>query len=139
MTLLALVLAVWTFAHLLLLSVVVTMPTQENMSQSRFGQFSFSIHCLAWRFVASAYGLWNRRNWGRLLFIGCVIVWGGFYVVSLFTPDGPVVSGNYTLGTLALNIIAYVGGTFSIVLYLNLPHIKALFDTQEAANERMNK
>lgn len=128
LALLALVLAVWALANLLLLSSVVGMLNPEVSRERIWAVFLLNI-LFSLIFAASAYGLWTRRKWGRFLFIGSITVWTCFYIVSLFMSNSRAASGNYTFGALTINIIIYVVGAGSAIYYLNLAHIKALFDT----------
>jgi hypothetical protein len=131
----ALVLALVALARLVLLSAVVGSGGQENMSQGQIWVVFILNGLFTLAFAASAYGLWSRRHWGRLLFMGCVIVWAVFYVVALFTSRTPLANNDYTPGSLAFNLIPYVVGLLISVWYLNLPHIKVLFDRKESPGE----
>ena len=124
---------------MLLLSAVVGTTNQENITQGQIWTVFVLNTLFALGFAASAYGLWGRRHWGRFLFMGCIIVWSAFYVVALFLPNASSANGHYTAAALTFNLIPYIVGLFASVWYLNLPHIKALFDTQESANERSNE
>lgn len=121
---LAVVLALWSFANLLLLSAVVGSENDLNPGQSRIWAV-FILNALSGlAFASSAYGLWGRRNWGRILFITCIIVWSGLYAVALLSFG--IWSTDYTIGTLILNAIPLIGA-ISAIFYLNLAHIKILF------------
>ena len=123
--LLAVVLTLLALALMLFLSAVVRVGGQENLGQGRIWTF-FILHILfAVGFSASAYGLWGRHNWGRLLFISSITVWGAYYVIFLLIPAAK--SGNFSVGALILNLIPLVA-VITAILYLNLAHIKALFD-----------
>lgn len=122
-------------ARMLLLSAVVETTNQETISQGRIWTVFILNALFVVGFAASTYGLWGRHHWGRLLFMGCVIVWSLFYIAAQFLPGVSSANRNYTLGALTFNLIPYVVGLLVSVWYLNLPHIKALFDTEEAANE----
>lgn len=130
----ALVLTLVALTRLLLLSAVVGSGSQENLSQGQIWVVFILNALLGLAFALSVYGLWTRRHWGRLLFMGTIIVWAIFYVVALFLSGVPA-NTDYTPGSLAFNLIPYLAGVILSVWYLNLPHIKALFDAQEPANE----
>lgn len=135
----ALVLVLVALARMLLLSAMVGVTDQEALSQNRIWTIFILNALFVLGFAASVYGLWSRRHWGRLLFMGCIIIWSIFYVVVLFLPGTSAASGNYSLGTLTFNLMPYLVGLLASIWYLNLPHIKALFDIEEAANERSNE
>lgn len=129
----ALVLALVALARLVLLSAVVGSGNQD-VSQGQVW-FVFVLNALlALAFAACVYGLWTRRHWGRILFMGCIAVWAIFYVVALFASGIPLANNDYTPGSLAFNLVPYLGGVIVTVWYLNLPHIKALFDRKESVN-----
>ena len=136
LSLLGLVLAVWSFANLLLLSAVIESGSQTDISQGQIWTIFILNALFGLTFAASAYGLWRRRNWGRLLFIGCIIGWSVFFVTALFTPGS--LPADYTAGALILNIIPLIAA-IAAILYLNLAHIKALFDNKAAANEQIGE
>lgn len=123
--LLALVLTLLGLALMLFLSAVVRVSGQENMSQGRVWTIFILNALFSVGFAASVYGLWGRRNWGRLLFIGCITVWGAYYIIFLFIPAAS--SGNFGVGALLVNLIPVVA-VITAILYLNLAHIRALFD-----------
>lgn len=126
LSLLALVLAVWCFSNILLLSAIVSSGSETNASQAQIWAV-FAINALLGAMLAaSAYGLWGRRNWGRLLFIVCIIIWAAFHTIALFIPGAW--SDNFGIGALILNLIPLVA-VVTAILYLNLAHIKILFDT----------
>jgi hypothetical protein len=81
---------------------------------------------LAVGFGASAYGLFQRYNWGRRLFLGVVTVWAGFNLIALFAPS-LILNEPYTVNSLIFNGLRYIIGFFLPWWYLNLPHIKILF------------
>lgn len=129
----ALVLALVGLARLVLLSAVLG-ATQKNVSQSQIWVV-FSLNALlAVAFAACTYGLWTRHHWGRVLFMGCIALWAIFYVVALFASSTPLANNDYTPGSMAFNLVPYLGGAILAIWYLNLPHIKALFDKKESVN-----
>ncbi len=132
----ALVLAIVAFSRMLLLAAVVGVTTQETISQGQIWTIFMLNALFGLGFVASAYGLWVRRNWGRLLFIGMIIVWAGFYLVALFIPITLSSTRDFSVLELAINLTPYIFGSVAAVWYLNLAYIKALFDThgRESAN-----
>ena len=135
----ALVLVLVALSRLLLLSAVVGSEGDLNLSQGQIWTVFILNGLFGLAFAASAYGLWTRRHWGRLLFMGSIIVWAVFYVVALFIPGESSADSDYGPGSLILNLIPYVVGLTISVWYLNLPHIKALFDAKESANEQSSK
>ncbi|HXW00480.1 MAG TPA: hypothetical protein VEC93_18830 [Anaerolineae bacterium] len=135
----ALVLTLLALTRMLLLSAVVGSATQESISQGLIWTVFFLNALFALGFAASVYGLWSRRQWGRLLFMGCIIIWSVFYFVALFLPGASSANSNYSAGALAFNLIPYIIGFLATIWYLNLPHIKALFNGKESANERISE
>jgi hypothetical protein len=135
----AIVLALLALARMLVLSAVVGSAMQEGISQGLIWTVFFLNALFALGFGASVYGLWSRRHWGRLLFMGCIIIWSVFYVVALFLPGASLANSNYTVGVLAFNLIPYIIGFLVTIWYLNLPHIKALFDAKESASEQISE
>jgi hypothetical protein len=65
----------------------------------------------------------------------CIAVWAVFYVIALFFSGTSLADTDYTPGSLAFNLVPYLGGVIISVWYLNLPHIKALFDNKESTNQ----
>jgi hypothetical protein len=130
----ALILALVAFARLVFLSALVTANVQENIGQGRIWTVFILNVLLGLAFAACAYGLWTRRHWGRFLFMGCIIVWSFFYVTALFVSGPPSADNNFTVSTLTFNLIPYIIGAVVSVWYLNLPHIKALFDRKQSTD-----
>jgi hypothetical protein len=124
----------WSFANLLLLSAVVGSESDLNLSQGRIWTVFILNALLGLAFAVSAYGLWGRQNWGRLLFIACIIVWSGFHAAALFTPG--ILPADYTVGALILNVVPLIGA-IAAVFYLNLGHIKVLFASKESTDEQI--
>jgi hypothetical protein len=135
----ALVLVLVALSRLLLLSAVVGSESDLNLSQGQIWTVFVLNGLFGLAFGASAYGLWTRRQWGRLLFMGSIIVWAIFYVAALFTSGESSASSDYGPGSLILNLIPYVVGLTVSVWYLNLPHIKALFNTRDSENEQSSE
>ncbi len=129
----AAVLAILALAQLLELSVIVqTFNSNEGPGQIRIWTgFVFNV-VFFFGFAGSAYGLFKQYNWGRLLFLGVIVVWSGFNLLAL----SPLfsVSQNYTAGELAFNILRYGGTLLLPLVYLNLPWIKAMFSSQSPGN-----
>lgn len=115
---------------MLLLSIVVGLPNQP-LGQGQVWTVFILNGLFGLGFAVSAYGLWTRRNWGRLLFCGLLIVWAIFYIAALLLPGGPASQPDYSLVTLVANTIPYLLGSGLAVWYLNLSYIKALFSIQE--------
>jgi len=88
-------------------------------------QWAAAIFGLA--FLAAAWGLWKRANWGRWLFLAVAT---GFFVTSivgLFTAqvDAPPPEARPWL------LARYILSIILPALYLNLPFIKQSFDATE--------
>jgi len=81
------------------------------------------MFCLG--FGASAYGLWDRRNWGRLLFLWLLGFWSGFELIA------PFITNRDAFIDITANIFRVAIGLFVSLYYFNLPRIKTLFDTDK--------
>ncbi len=68
--------------------------------------------------------------------MGSIIVWAIFYVVALFSSGELSAGSDYSPGSVVFNLVPYLVGLIVSVWYLNMPHIKALFDAKEAENEQ---
>ena len=131
----ALILAMLAIANLLLLSQAVELYSDEAGNQSRVWLIFGLNVCFGLGFGLSAYGLWERRNWGRVLFLWCLVIWSGFNLAALFLPRLLFASvRDYSAGGLAANSIRFAVGLLVSLWYLNLPRIKTLFDPSSSAN-----
>ena len=117
--------AVLAISRLLLLSLV-------QFTDNAFGNptiiwFNFLLNViLVLGFGASTYGLWGRRNWGRVLFLWLVVIWAGSNMIALLAnPDQ-----NHTIGALLINGLRFAVSAFIPLLYFNLPHIKTAFHSK---------
>jgi hypothetical protein len=135
----ALVLVLVALSRLILLSAIVASESDLNLSQSQIWTVFVLNGLFGLAFAASAYGLWTRRHWGRLLFMGSIIIWAVFYVVALFTSGELSAGSDYRPGSLVFNLVPYLVGLIVSVWYLNLPHIKALFDARESTDEQSSE
>ncbi|MBE7551925.1 MAG: hypothetical protein HS126_12725 [Anaerolineales bacterium] len=132
----ALVLVLVALSRLILLSAIVASESDLNLSQGQVWTVFVLNGLFGLAFAASAYGLWTLRHWGRLLFMGSIIVWAIFYVVALFSSGELSAGSDYSPGSVVFNLVPYLVGLIVSVWYLNMPHIKALFDAKEAENEQ---
>lgn len=129
----ALVLALVAFTRMLLLSVVVGVTEEENMSQTQVWLVFILNAIFGVGFIASAYGLWIRHHWGRLLFIATIAIWAIFYLIAIFIPQSSAAGQTYSPTEWVINLIPYLLGSIGAIWYLNLAHIKTLFDPDESA------
>lgn len=120
---------------MLALTAVTGANSQEILSQSLIWTLFFLNAFFGLGFSASAYGLWMRRHWGRLLFCGVVIIWAVVYITALLMPVRSLSTGTNSVMILVLNLLRYVFGSVVPVWYLNLAHIKTLFDTPTPKSE----
>jgi hypothetical protein len=91
--------------------------------------------CFCLVFVASAYGLWQQQNWGRVLFLWTIVMWCGFNLFAIFAPDFLFPSARqYTLNELAVNSIRFSLPLLIPLWYLNRPSIKAHFHYNTSEN-----
>lgn len=132
----ALVLVLISLSRLLLLSAVVGSQSNIELSQGQIWTVFVLNGLFGLAFAASAYGLWTRHHWGRFLFIGTIIVWAVFYIAAVFTSGELSANPDYSPGSLVFNLVPYILGLILSVWYLNLPHIKALFDTKPSKNKQ---
>lgn len=123
----AIVLTLIAATNMLLLTAVVGNTNQEIAANRVWLVFLVNLF-FGVGFAASAYGLWQRRNWGRRLFMGMIFIWAASYFVALFFPQ---TSEQYSLRALVFNFIPYIAGAAFSILYLNLMHIKMLFDVNK--------
>lgn len=130
----AVVLALVALARLVLLSALVGSGNQ-NVSQGQIWVVFVLNALLVLAFAACTYGLWARHHWGRILFMGCITLWAVSYIVALFTSATSLADNDFTPGSLAFNLVPYLGGVIISIWYLNLDHIKTLFDKNEAADQ----
>ena len=73
-------------------------------------------------FGLSAYGLWKRCNWGRLLFLWLLGAWSAFELI------GPFIANQDTFIDLTANVFRVAVGLLIALFYFNLPRIKAFFE-----------
>ena len=124
----AFTLAVLAFVNLLLLTQAPDFYSNENGNQARIWIIFILNMGFGVAFAASAYGLWQQHNWGRLLFLWTIIIWTGFNLIALFAPAFIFGSSRqYTTTELATNGIRFVASLFIPFFYLNLPRVKVLF------------
>ena len=121
----ALVLAFIALSRLLFLSRVVELAHEEFGSQTGVWLvFALdALFCVG--FGLSAYGLWKRRNWGRLLFLWLLGAWSAFELI------GPFVANQDAFIDLTANIFRVAVGLLIALFYFNLPRIKTLFNIDE--------
>ncbi len=126
LTLWALVLTLLAVVNILWLTAIVENTNQE-IEISRIWLFFLLNTLFGLGFAVSAFGLWRLRNWGRLLFMGMIFIWAASYVLAWLISLSN--SQPYSISELTLNFIPYLLGAGLSIAYLNLPRIKALFET----------
>jgi hypothetical protein len=72
-------------------------------------------------FGASAYGLWRRQSWGRILFLWALVFWSAFDLISLF------IGNDDTIPAIIVNVLRVAIGLVISLWYFNLPRVTALF------------
>ncbi len=133
-TLWALILTLLALARLLLLSQAVELYSDEFGNRLQVW-IIFSLNTLfGLGFGASAYGLWRRHNWARLLFLWLAVIWSTSnlfaLLLSALNPSTGIFSPvDIILGTLQASL-----GIIIPVWYFNIPRIKALFYTEKSEN-----
>jgi hypothetical protein len=119
-------LALDTLAQLLWFTSSVEFRQGEGVSQVQIWFIFMLMTTSAIGFGGSAYGLFKRHNWGRRLFLSVLAISFGFNLIALFVPS-LMQSQIYTNNELILSSLRYIIGFFLPLWYLNLPHIKILF------------
>ena len=124
----ALVLTILAIANLLVLTQSVELYSDQYNNRTQVWIIFILQAVLGAGFAASTYGLWEFKNWARILFIFISVVWFGFNLVALFAPGLSSVPGNtYTTTQLLLASLRYIVAIIIPVWYFNLPHVKAVF------------
>jgi len=130
----ALVLAILAFANLLFLSTVVQMMgTDDGPGQSQIWLVFLLNVLFLIGFAVSAYGLFRLDNWGRILFLWCIIIWSGFNLIAIFIPSFYPDRDRSAEGVW-FNGLRYGVGLIVPLWYLNLPRIKMIFHSQRSEN-----
>ena len=128
----AFILALVAAANVLLLSKVAELYGYETEIQGRVWLIFILNTLFGLGFAASAYGLWQRRNWGRLLFLWIIVIWSFSNVVALFMPDSPFSSNmRPTISNKVLESIRFSIGPVASLWYLNLARVKCLFSSTD--------
>ncbi len=108
-------------ARLLLLSKAVELAGDEFNNQPQIW-LVFTLNILfGLVFGASAYGLWGRQSWGRILFLWVLVFWSGFDLISLF------IGNDNTIPAIIVGVLRVAIGLVISLWYFNLPHVIALF------------
>ena len=117
------ILAFLALANLLILSRVVEIGGYEPDSRNQIWLI-FALNVIfGLGFAASAYGLWRKLNWGRLLFLWCIVIWSALNIAALF-----ISHPSYSPGARALNSLRFIVGPVVVLWYLNLARIKHGFN-----------
>jgi len=118
LTVWALLLGLTTLINLLLTTQA--MP-DEAISQNQLNGLMLLNGFFSVGFLLSSVSLTQRKNWGRLLFIGFITIWSGANVIALFFMP------TITFSNLIVNSLRFIIGGGLSIWYLNLPHIKLIF------------
>ncbi|MDX1522311.1 MAG: hypothetical protein R3264_11835 [Anaerolineae bacterium] len=125
------VLALWA---VVLVLVIITSLLQVTVSAELYRSPAlvwlvyviFSAFALAFGF--SAFGLWQRYNWGRVLFLGAIGVWSVLNLIFLFRPDLLVETAPpHSTRNIIFSVARHLVGFILPLWYLNLAHIKSMF------------
>ncbi len=126
----SLVLALLAASYLLILSKSVELYSNQFGNQLQVWLiFVFNV-AFTVGFAAATYGLWQYQNWGRLTFLGLIVVWTGINLVGTFFPTLSLSSAQQPPLLFVVNLLRYVVALVVPLLYLNLPQIKACFCDQ---------
>ncbi len=125
----SLILGLLTLAGLLRFSQVVSQVSVSSESQIWILFVAYTLFTIG--FGLSTYGLWQFQSWGRRLFLWTVGAWAIFGVMGLLRVNGFSIAPErtYTVTEIVVNLIRYLAGFILPLLYLNLGHIKPLFQT----------
>lgn len=124
----SLVLTLLAAAKVLLLSKAVDLETNMYGTQTAAWFILVSNVMLGIGFAASTYGLWRRRDWGRLLFMGMILIWFGANLAMMFMPGAAVRPSDQGIDPRLINGLRFAVGLILSLIYLNLPRVKALFN-----------
>ena len=111
-------------ARLLLLSKVVELSGDGFGSQPQIWLVFILNALFGILFAASAYGLWGRYTWGRILFLWGILFWSAFELFSLF------IGNDATVPAIIAGVFRVAIGLLISLWYFNLPRIKMLFHGQ---------
>jgi hypothetical protein len=126
----AIILAFVAFARMLLLTKAVELYSNEAGNQTQVWTIFIINGFLGLGFGGSAFGLWQRDNWGRILFLWVVTIWSGFSLVALFFVNPLLYAGEYSLVDIVTNGLRVLVGLIISLWYFNLPYVKAFFQTK---------
>ena len=121
----AVTLAFLSFANLLLITSIVQSVTIEVGVLQSWLVFGLNIFLLI-AFSISAYGLFKRQQWGRLLFLVSVSIWAGFNFFALFSSSYSL-NQDHTNQAIFFNAFRYAVALIMPLWYLNLPQVKLAF------------
>jgi hypothetical protein len=86
-------------------------------------------------FAVSAYGLWQRYNWGRILFLWLIVSWSGLNLFAIYSPYlSP--RQDFSFDGALISTLRFGFAVILSLVYFNLPQVKDLFrlDPAEDAN-----
>ncbi len=127
----AVVLALLAMSHLLLLTLAVELYEGDNQARM-WVIFGLNI-IFAVGFSAAGYGLWLKKNWGRIAFLWLIGVWSAFNFISLLAPNLNLILGQPPLQWLFAGL-KYSAALVIPMVYLNLPRVKTEFEPQEVTS-----
>jgi hypothetical protein len=124
----SLILAILAAAHLLVLSAAAeTVYVEAAIPIWIVSGLNFLF---ALGFGVCVVGLWQHRNWARIMFLGLIVFWSGFNFANLLVSSGLRTSGY----PLLLSGLRYGVALLIPWLYFNLPKIKLEF-SDKTSNE----
>ena len=122
----SLILALIAVVRLLILIQTVELYSDEFGNQTLVWIIFVLNSLFGLGFAASAYGLWKRYNWGRILFMWLIVSWSGLNLFAIYSPyfsprqdlsfDGAMISS-----------LRFGFGIILSLVYFNLPRVKELF------------
>jgi len=135
----ALVLALIAFASLLITTKIAELGGDQVATPAQIWTLFILQTGFGIAFATCAYGFWQYRAWGRILFLWTSTVWFGLNLLALFAPGVIFVSDSqYTTTGLILNGIRYIIALIIPLGYLNLAHVKDIFiNSQNLATEEV--
>ncbi len=119
--------ALVAIARLVFLSGAVELTSNQFGTQTQVWVIFIFNAVFAVGFAGSAYGLWGRRGWGRVLFLWVIGAWSVFNLVALF-----MTAERYATSEFVIDLLRLVVGLLVSLWYFNIPRIKALFQPNSA-------
>lgn len=132
LTLWAVILTLLALARLLLLTQAVELFSDQFGTQMQIWIIFILNALFGVGFGASAYGLWRRHNWGRILFLWLIVIWSASNLFALFLNFINPAAASLAPIDMFLGLLQGILGAIIPLWYLNIPRIKNLFHMQDS-------